>query len=207
MSGQFAFERLVVLPRRTHEETRDSADGAIDSSLAVRARPFGWYIGAFAVGVSACPELYGEELINWLSERLRANRINGCSPTNPRKCREFYQIFAEIRQTLSVNSGEAAEIQQTPSAKSLEASVIGAPPSLTKLGAWFQLDWFHHITQLTLNSADARCSYEIEAAGDGWSNSEYASEYQRYMPSKRERFDQLRSILHEIGGRDIGIDE
>ena len=99
MSGEFDFERLVELCQRTHEETRRSAARAVDRSLVVRNWLFGWYIVEFEGGGSAHRDLYGKELIARLSAGLKANGIKGCSPTNLRKCREFYQVFAEIHQT------------------------------------------------------------------------------------------------------------
>ena len=105
MEKRFDFERLVELCLRTHEETRRSAARAVDRSLVVRNWLFGWYIVEYEGGGSAHRDIYGKELIARLSARLKANGIKGCSPTNLRKCREFYQVFAEIQQTVSVGSG------------------------------------------------------------------------------------------------------
>ena len=49
-------------------------------------------------------ELYGKKLINRLAERLKQEGVKGSSPTNLRKFREFYQSYAEIQQTSSVES-------------------------------------------------------------------------------------------------------
>ena len=109
MSQTFDFEHLVELCRRTHEETRRSAARAVDRSLVVRNWLFGWYIVEFEGGGATRRELYGKELVDRLSARLRANRVKGCSATNLRKCREFYEVFSKIRQTMSVESGEPSE--------------------------------------------------------------------------------------------------
>ena len=143
MRRQFDFERLVELCGRTHEETRRSAGRAIDRSLVVRNWLFGWYIVEFEGGGSARQELYGKELIDRLSERLRTNGVKGCSPSNLRKCREFYRVFAEIRQTVSVESGERSKIRQTVSVESFAPRVDIASPSLTDLAEQFPLAWSH----------------------------------------------------------------
>ena len=169
MSWQLDFERLAELCQHTHEETRHTAVRAIDRSLVVRNWLFGWYIVEFEGGASARRELYGKELISRLSYRLKANGIKGCSPTNLRKCREFYQVFAEIRQTVSAKSGEPSETQRTLSVESLEPSVNGTPPSLRDLAARFQLGWSHYVTLLSVTNPDARRFYELEAEGSGWS--------------------------------------
>ena len=189
MSQQFDFERLVELCRRTHEKTRHTAARAIDRSLVVRNWLFGWYIVEFEGGASARRKLYGKKLISRLSHRLKSNGIKGCSPTNLRKCREFYQVFAEIRQTVSAKSGETSEIQRTPSVESLEPSVNSAPPSLTKLAGRFQLGWSHYVTLLSVTNPDARRFYELEAEGSGWSVRELkrqldSSLYERFALSR-----------------------
>ena len=169
MSRQFDFERLVELCGRTHEETRRSAGRAIDRSLVVRNWLFGWYIVEYEGGGSARQELYGKELIDRLSERLRTNGVKGCSPSNLRKCREFYRVFAEIRQTVSVESGEPSKIRQTVSVESFAPRLDIASPSLTDLAEQFPLGWSHYVTLLSVTNPDARRFYEIEAADNGWS--------------------------------------
>ncbi len=169
MNQPFEFERLVELCRRAHEETRRSAARAVDRSLVVRNWLFGWYIVEYEGGGSARRELYGKELINRLSNRLRANGIKGCSPTSLRKCREFYQVSAKIQQTVSVGSGTLSKIQQTLSVESLAPSLISAAPNLTRIAEQFSLGWSHYVTLLSVTDPEARRFYEIEAADNGWS--------------------------------------
>ena len=169
MSREIDFERLVTLCQQAHEETRNSAARAADRSLVVRNWLFGWYIVEFEGGGSTRRELYGKALFDRLSERLGASGIKGCSRTNLRKFREFYQVFSDIRQAASVESGQPSEIQQTPSVKSLARSLIGTTSSVTELAERFTLGWSHYVTLLSLDDADARRFYEIEAADNGWS--------------------------------------
>ena len=141
----------------------------MDRSLVVRNWLFGWYIVEYEGGGSARRELYGKELINRLSERLRANGIKGCSPTNLRKHREFYQVFSEIRQTVSVESVEPSNIRQTLSVESLSPGLISAAPNLRRLSEQFSLGWSHYVILLAITDPEARRFYEIEAAGNSWS--------------------------------------
>ena len=145
-------------------------------------------------------ELYGKALINRLSGRLRANGIKGCSPTSLRKYREFYQVFAEIRQTVSVESGEPSKIQQTLSVESLAPSLLTAVPSLTSLSERFSLSWSHYLTLLPVTNPDARRFYEIEAADSGWSVRELkrqldSSLYERLALSRDKR--EVRRLARE----------
>lgn len=156
------------LCQRTHEETRRSAARAIDRSLVVRNWLFGWYIVAFEGGGAARRELYGKELIARLAGRLRANGIKGCSPTNLWKCREFYEAFPGIPQTVSVQSRRPSEIPQTASVESFTALMTDAP-DLAKLAERFTVGWSHYTILLSVTDPDARRFYEIEAADNGWS--------------------------------------
>ena len=169
MNGGFGFEQLVELCQRTHEETRRSAVRAIDRSLVVRNWLFGWYIVEYEGGGSGHRELYGRALIGRLSGRLQANGIKGCSPTNLRKCREFYQVFAEIQQTVSVESGKHSEMRQTLSVESLSPPLNIASAALADLAERLPLGWSHYVTLLSVSDPDARRFYEIEAADNGWS--------------------------------------
>ena len=168
MSQPFEFERLVELCRRAHEETRRSAARAVDRSLVVRNWLFGWYIVEYEGGGSARRELYGKELIARLAARLRANGIKGCSPTNLWECREFYEAFPEIPQTVSVQSRRTSKIPQTVSVESFTPFLTGAP-NLAKLAERFLLGWSHYVILLAISDPDARRFYEIEASDNGWS--------------------------------------
>lgn len=168
MNGGFDFERLVELCRRTHEETRRSAVRAIDRSLVVRNWLFGWYIVEYEGGGSARQTLYGKELIAQLAARLKANGIKGCSPTNLWKCRELYEAYPGIPQTVSVQSRRPSKIPQTVSVESLTPPITGVP-NLAKVAERFLLGWSHYVILLSVSDPDARRFYEIEAADNDWS--------------------------------------
>ena len=89
-------------------------------------------------------------------------------PTNLRKCREFYQVFAEIQQTVSVESGKHSE-GQTLSVESFTPRLDIASATLTDLAERFPLGWSHYVNLLSVTNPDARRFYEIEAADNGWS--------------------------------------
>ena len=76
-----------------------------------------------------------------------------------------------------------------PSVKSPEPSLISVPPSLTKLVERFQLGWSHYLVLLTLDCADARRFFEIEAPDNAWCVRElkrqlYSSLYERLALSR-----------------------
>ena len=200
MNRPFDLDQLVELCQRTHEETRRYAAYAVDRSLVVRNWLFGWYIVEFEGGASTRRELYGKELVDRLSARLTASGVKGCSRTNLRKFREFYQVFADIRQTASVESGQPSEIQHTPPVESLARNPIHTAASITALADRFTLGWSHYVILLSINHADARRFYEIEAANNRWSVRELkrqlaSSLYERLALSRDE--EEVRRLARE----------
>ena len=95
--------------------------------------------------------------------------VKGCSPTNLRKFRHFYWAYPEIQQTLSVESPEHTEIRQTPPVESLLTPADDGAIDPTYIGDRFTLGWSHYVTLLTIENAEARRFYEIEATDSGWS--------------------------------------
>ena len=92
-------------------------------------------------------------------------------------------------QTPYAKSVEPSEMQQMPFVKSPKPSLISAPPRLTKLAERFQLGGSNYLTPLTLDSADARRFFEIEAADNAWSVRElkrqlYSSLYEQLALSR-----------------------
>lgn len=106
--------------------------------------------------------------------------------------RGFYQAYSDIRQTVSVKSGQPSAVQQVPSAKSVALTLMGAAPDIAKLAEHFALGWSHYVTLLSIDDADARRFYEIEAADSGWSVRELkrqlsSSLYERLALSRDKR--------------------
>ena len=213
MSEEFDFDQLVLLCQRTDEETRRSAARAVDRSLVVRNWMFGWYVVEFEGGGLPRHELYGKELVARLSDRLTASGIKGCSRTNLRKFRRFYQAFSDIRQTVSVESGEPEEIRQTVSVESFVPDTISAtspqissssgpiPQTLSEeLAKRFTLGWSHYVALLSIDDVEARNFYEIEAADNDWSVRELrrqidSSLYQRLALSRDKQ--EVRRLARE----------
>ena len=171
MSREFDFGHLVDLCRRTHEESQRSAARVMDTYLVTRNWLFGWYIVEYEEGGVDRSRLYGKKLIVRLSDELKASGLKGCSPTNLRKFREFYRAYPEIQQTASVESivKLPPENQQTASAASLLTSPGIASVLSATMGDRFSLGWSHYVTLLTIDNAEVRRFYEIEAAQNQWS--------------------------------------
>ena len=170
MSREFDFERLVELCQRTHEETRRSAARAIDRSLVVRNWLFGWYVVEYEQHGADRAE-YGAALISRLATKLA---IRGCSSRSLALSCKFYRLYPEILQTASAKSTTASQ-DETPSwgfAITRGGSLPAAQNWQTvsaNLAKRFPLGWSHYSTLFSIDDADARRFYEIEAADNGWS--------------------------------------
>ena len=170
MSQEFDFERLVELCQRTHEETRRSTARAIDRSLVVRNWLFGWYVVEYEQHGADRAE-YGAALISRLAAKLA---IRGCSSRSLALSCKFYRLYPEILQTASAKSTTASQ-DETP----LRGFAIPRGGSLPAAQNWqtvsanlakrFPLGWSHYSTIISIDDADARRFYEIEAADNGWS--------------------------------------
>lgn len=171
---ELGFDKLVGILEQTHVELQKQAAQSVDIALVIRNWLFGWYIIEFENGGAERVKLYGKKLINRLSAELKNRGLKGMSPTNLRKCREFYQAYAEIQQTLSVKSliPGRNNIQQSLSGESF-LSIFCQPGSSkilsSQLSPYFKLGWSHYVILLTINNLDERRFYEIEAAQNSWS--------------------------------------
>ena len=172
------FEHLADTFQATQEALQKHAIRAVDSALVVRNWLFGWYLVAFENAAAGRSELYGKELINKLSKRLKDKGMKGISPTNLRKFREFYQAYPEIQRTASVTSltelGSASflqtsavsqKIQQTAS---VESSQTMPQVVFKQIASSLPLGWSHYVELLSIDSTDERHFYEIEAAANQW---------------------------------------
>jgi predicted nuclease of restriction endonuclease-like (RecB) superfamily len=151
------FEHLITLFQDTHNDLQGKAAHSVDVALVVRNWLFGWYIVEYEQQGEDRAK-YGVKLINQLAEKLK---IRGCSPTNLRKFREFYQAYPEIQQTVSVES------QQLPDER-IGTSVIRQTVS-AKLVNHFSLGWSHYVALMTVDNVKERRFYEIESVQNSWS--------------------------------------
>lgn len=195
VSRGFDFEGLVELCLRAHEHARRSAVRAVDASLMVRSSLFGLYIVEFESGGADRRELYGKQLIAGPSGKLKAAGLKGCSPTNLRKFREFYGGYAEIRQTLPVESFGQSEIQQTLS--------VNSRPTSTGL-RYVKTDY--ELPTIGILRCDDRSDAVVELTLPKEANF-YASRYQSHHSSKAELVAQLESVQRELSYREGEGDE
>lgn len=140
-------DNLVETLTQTHLSLQQRATQAINISLVVRNWLFGYYLVEFEQHGEDRAQ-YGRRLLAQISEKLHAAGVTGCSVSNLKNFRQFYEAFPQIRQTLS---GE------------LTTTLL-----LDQLSQQFRLSWSHYQILAGLKNPDERRFYEIEANVNQW---------------------------------------
>lgn len=151
-------DTLVQTLANTHQSLQQQAVQAVNFSLVTRNWLFGYYIVEFEQQGKERAK-YGSQLLLNLSKRLKVAGVSGCSTTNLKHCRHFYQLYSSI--------GQAVPDQ-------LLSSTF-----IKTLSQNFRLSWSHYQILMAIDNADERNFYEIEAATNQWST----RELQRQMAS------------------------
>jgi len=187
MEKNLHFESLVDLCKKTHEEFQRYATRAVDASLVMR----NWFFGCYIIEYEQRGEdraTYGVQVLEALAKRLKGMGVKGISTTNLKLARQFYCVYRERIQTSS-DLISSPEIRQTLSDHSISSTPL-ANTTATFLNR-VTLSWSHYVTLLTIDSADERRFYEIEAETNGWSVRELerqidVSFYERLALSKNK---------------------
>jgi len=165
------FEQLVSLCQRTHEELLARASRTVDAHLVIRNWILGQYIAEFEQSGADRAE-YGARLLERLSERLKPLKIKGTSATRLKLYRAFYRLFP-IRPTVSdpfrEHLTDPSSIRPTASDLSHSSTLPQTRTFLAEIVNAFPLGWSHYVELLTIDSAEERSFYEIEAAANQWS--------------------------------------
>ena len=153
-------ERLIELLSQTHRSLHQRASRAVDFALVVRNWLFGYYIVEFEQRGEDRAQ-YGARLLDGLSGQLRAAGVPGCSTSNLKNFRRFYEAYPQIRQTLS------GELPAALFAGEIARELSGGA-WLEVLGEQFRLGWSHYQVLMSLRNDDERRFYEHEAVANGW---------------------------------------
>ncbi|MDA1015215.1 MAG: DUF1016 N-terminal domain-containing protein [Planctomycetota bacterium] len=196
LSTDLDFRTLVELCRVTHAEIQERAAQSINRELVVRNWLFGWYLVEFEQNGSDYAT-YGARTLKLLSQELKGTLGRGFSVDNLEFMRRFYSAYgdaaggrksetlsailaAQNSETLSRNSGASPNLRlpnELPLAAAIQQTLSG------ELLDRFTLSWSHYVTLLTIDDAEERSFYEIEANQTGWS----VRELEKRKVTRRER--------------------
>lgn len=170
----FAFQDLVELCQRTHEEMRCGAARAKNAYLVIRNWFFGWHIVEYEQNGSDRAE-YGAATLQNLSAALKASIGRGFSVESLEQMRRFYidykdflphtTISETVSRISSLNNSEAISWKFAFPTKAL--SVLSKESS-AELFEQIKLRWSHYVSLMAIDNLDERRFYEIEAAVNGW---------------------------------------
>lgn len=100
MSERLTFERLIAAIEEASQQLTRHAKMAVNTSLTLR----NWLIGYYLVEYEqrgADRAAYGTALVNSVSKRLAAASLARVDARELRRYRRFFQVYPEIRDTLS----------------------------------------------------------------------------------------------------------
>lgn len=166
------FESLVVSIVQIHQQARDFAAKAVNVGLTLR----NWLIGNRIVEFEQQGRdraVYGESLMDSLSQRLGAHGLTRVTPRELRRYRQFYQVYPRIWESvtpeslaegdslLSLASFMPSLIREslTPESKNAEST-----PSLIQ-----RLSFTHLAELIQIPDATQRRFYEVECIRGNWS--------------------------------------
>lgn len=171
----FAFQNLVELCRRTHEEMRRGAARATNVYLVIRNWFFGWYIVEYEQNGADRAD-YGAATLKNLSAALTPLIGRGFSEDSLEQMRRFYLTYQELINDSLISEAASRisgpEITETLS-RNLESQARAVPAlsqaSSADLLQQIKLSWSHYVTLMTIDNLDERRFYEIEASSNSWS--------------------------------------
>ena len=166
------FESLVVSIVQIHQQARDFAAKAVNVGLTLR----NWLIGNRIVEFEQQGRdraVYGESLMDSLSQRLGAHGLTRVTPRELRRYRQFYQVYPRIWESVTPES--LAEGDSLLSLASFRPSLIREPltpesknaestPSLIQ-----RLSFTHLAELIQIPDATQRRFYEVECIRGNWS--------------------------------------
>ncbi|NLY92992.1 MAG: DUF1016 domain-containing protein [Myxococcales bacterium] len=168
-SSDELFERIAAIV--------EAARGHVARSVNTAMVHAYWHIGREIVEVEQHGQdraRYGDELVKQLSARLTRQFGKGFNITSLKRMRQFYRAFpngSAIPTELGGPEKGAAVRHLSLEAPAAPKGAALRHPSPVAAAVLFPpiLSWTHYRLLLTIESAEARAFYEIEAAREGWS--------------------------------------
>ena len=159
---------LINQIQTIHHESSCVAVKAINRSLILR----NWLIGGYLVEYQQKGEdraQYGTNLLKRISMDLKEGGIQGISPDNLEKMRNFFSLYPQLRSNISETLSRKCckilelsglEISETPSRK------LPKPLSVDKI---LELSWSHWSEIVRIRDPWSRAFYENECLKSSWS--------------------------------------
>ncbi len=175
------FDSLVRAITLAHDRLLMKAVKAVNISLTLRNWLIGFYIAVYEQR-GADRAAYGERLLEKLAKRLAESGLKSCSERELRRYRRFYQIYPQIRETVSPEFG----LQQA-SKEIAESRGLAFPELRIDARTMIERLSYSHLEAMTeIDDSTKRAFYETECLKGAW--------------SVRELRRQIASLLYERTG-------
>lgn len=177
-AGDMDFAALVSAIRLVHEQCAAQANRVVNVSLTIRNWMIGWYIREYEQN-GADRAIYGEGLLDKLSERLTRTGYTELTARYLRLCRQFAAVYPAIWQSLTAKS----DMLQLPAPIRRSLTAISStccdthtirksatselhPPHRMLVE---RLSFTHLVELMALEEPLKRAFYEIECIRGNWS--------------------------------------
>jgi predicted nuclease of restriction endonuclease-like (RecB) superfamily len=180
----FDFKTLARLICEAHQELTSQAGRAVNMSLTLRNWLIGCYIQEYEQNGSDRAR-YGQKLLDSLAEQLKPYKISRTEARELRRYRQFYQIYPQIRETVSpkLQTGLPLPFDLANIQKRKALSPMSGNDLVSRLS-------FSHIMELLRCEDDTkRTFYEVECIRGNW--------------SVRELRRQINSLYYERAGLSV----
>lgn len=168
MKNEATFSGLIQNIQTTHRELSAQAGRAVNISLTLRNWLIGHYIAEYELNGKDRAE-YGEKLLSSLAAELGKLNVTRSEERELRRYRQFYQVYPQIRETLSPELvrkisdwGDSGDVSRIVGIVSPQSEISGKT-IISKLS-------FSHICELiALDDPIQRAFYEVECIRGNWS--------------------------------------
>ena len=167
--AESALSTLVEHIGLLHERTQQAAAQQVNYWLTVRNWLIGWYIAEYEQHGDD-RATYGEQLMSELARRLQ--EVPGLAVRRLYQCREFYQAYPTILQTVSAKLKQLDLPNLTANAgfaKPGEGPITNNLPGIAPDLLLSRLSFSHFIELLLLDAPLQRAFYEVQAVQNSWS--------------------------------------
>jgi predicted nuclease of restriction endonuclease-like (RecB) superfamily len=172
------FAKLVSSIQVASDNLSKAASHAVNSAITLRNWIIGHYILEYEQQGTDRAQ-YGARLIDQLSERLTQLKIPRVDSRDLRRCRQFAQVYPQIRETLSPEFHKLLLASQLESNQEIRQS----EPAKSGGELISRFSFSHFCELIRCESSEKRAFYETECIRGGW--------------SVRELKRQINSLLYE----------
>lgn len=172
-----------------HSHLFKQVSRAINISLTIRNWLYGYYIQEYELNGSDRAK-YGEKTLENLSKLLKKHKVTAASHRHLKLCRQFYQKYSRIGQTVFAQFNQSSPrftlplIGQIPFAQSVEEEK--EVPHIENGKLLNSLAYSHFVELVKISESLKRSFYEVECVRGGW--------------SVRELKRQIESLYYERSG-------